>query len=383
MTSEKPRSEPVNGADSEGNVETHRKASRIPHFAIVLSLVTLLAVGVSLFYGYRYWSGIKQSLYRLDNSLAQANRDQSRMRESLNETRQAFLQQQQEIVLQEEALAEQRAQLEQERDSLRAQGVQINRSLSLMQQRLGGDARQWQVAEAEYLLRVAIHRLTLMQDASTALAALEAADERLQSTGDPGWDGVRKTLAQEMSALRALPEVDRAGVTASLAALAEQVDLLPLKAGGETLSEINPAAAQSKGVAQTQDSEGFDLQRIWQDLWEGFKTMVVIRYHEEPVTAMLPPEHAYFLRQNLRLKLEGASIALMGRNAAFYRESLQASMAWLARYFATEASQVEAFRKELETLVGLDVAPELPDISASLRALQSHREALNREVVEE
>jgi uroporphyrin-3 C-methyltransferase len=344
-------------------------------------LITLLAVGISLFYGYQYWSGMKQNLQRLDSSLAQAGRDQAMMRERLRETQTAFQQQQQKIALQEQSLAEQRTALEKERERLRQQGVQINRSLSVMQQRLGVDSSQWQVAEAEYLLRVANHRLTLMQDPTTALAALEAADERLRATGNPGWDGVRKLLAQEMVLLRALPRVDRTGVTASLAALADQADQIPLKEQGVKLQV--PSVEDGPQEEAVSAPQGFTLQRIWRDLWEGFKSMLVIRHHQAPVSAMLPPEQGYFLRQNLRLKLEGASIALMGRNASFFRESLQGAELWLERYFAIGTPEVTAFRARLAALAALDIAPEMPDISASLRALQTQREAMNREVGEE
>ncbi|MEN8179793.1 MAG: uroporphyrinogen-III C-methyltransferase, partial [Pseudomonadota bacterium] len=296
-----------------------RRSSRL---AIILSLMTLLVVAVSLFLGYRHWHGMQQSLLQMNSSLSQASRDQTVMRERLAETHQALQQQQQQIVLQEQALTDQRQLLEQERDSMRQQGVQLNRSLTAMQQRLGGNTKQWQVAEAEYLMRVANHRLTLMHDPLTALDALAAADERLRDTGDPSWSGVRQLLAQEMTGLRAVPKVDKDGMIASLSALAEQVEQLPLREEGVAINAIDTPAAEKS----TQESDkGFDLQRIWQDLWDGFKSMMVIRHHQKPIAAMLSPEQGYFLRQNLRLKLEGASIALMGRNAGFYQESLRAS----------------------------------------------------------
>lgn len=354
-------------------------SNRFTRLAIILSLFTLLAVAVGLFLGYSYWSGMQQSLQQINSSLAQASREQSEMSDRLTQTHLGFQQQQKKIALQEQTLADQRQQLEQERESMHQQGVQLNRSLSAMQQRLGGKTSQWQVAEAEYLIRVANHRLRLMYDPITALAALHSADERLRDTGDPGWSGVRKVLAEEITRLTAVPKTDKAGLMASLSALAQQVDQLPLREQGVAINTLEPAAV----VEDTEEPDkGFNLQRIWQDLWEGFKSMMVIRHHQQPIAAMLPPEQGYFLKQNLRLKLEGASAALMGRNASFYRESLQASAAWTERYFASGSPQVEAFSEQLAQLEKQDIAPELPDISAALRALQTHREELNQEISE-
>jgi len=194
-------------------------------------------------------------------------------------------------------MARQRQRLEEERASMRQQGRQMDRSLAEMRQRLGGEKSQWRVAEAEYLLSLANQRLRLAGDPATALEALTGADERLRDSGDPGWSGVRKTLAREMAELQALPQVDQAGLYARLGALEQRLDQLTPGQGVLTPS-AHAAAAQAGEAGQ---AEGFDLQRLWHDLWEGFKSLVVVRHHERPVAAMLPPSQGYFLVQNLRL----------------------------------------------------------------------------------
>jgi uroporphyrin-3 C-methyltransferase len=371
------------GREIEGEVaEESKLAHRPSRIPLVLAVVALLAVTTGLFTGYRYWSGMKQSLERLDSSLAQARRNQAGMLEQLTQNQQASQRQQQMIAAQEQALVEQRQQLEQERDQLRQQAAQLNRSLSQMQQRLGGEVSQWQVAEAEYLMRVANHRLTLMADPATALAALKSADERLHDTGDLGWNGVREVLAQEITSLRAVPRVDRAGLSATLSTLMDQVDQLTLRDEGIALEPASAGATEESVAMAAETDTGFDPRQVLLDLWEGFKSMMVIRHHERPISAMLPPEQRYFLVQNLSLKLEGAKLALMERNLLFYQDSLESSVEWLERYFALASPQVVAFREQLVALATSEIAPELPDLSGSLRALQSRREEMNRGVLE-
>ena len=367
------------GGDDEAQAEAvaaHAGASPGPsRWALLLALAALLAVAAGLFAGYHYWIGMKQSMHQLNAALAQAGRDQAAMEERLTQTLKAFEQQQQKFAVQERALAEQRLRLEQERESIQQQGVQINRSFAEMPQRMGGRQSQWRVAEAEYLIKLANHRLGLMGDPSTAMAALVSADERLRDTGDPGWTQVRQTLAQEITALKAVPEVDQAGLHASLGALAHQVEELALQEEGVALQPKEQAAAQAK---QESSSQGIDLARLWQDLWDGFKSMMVIRHHDQPVVAMLPPESRYFLTQNLRFKLEGAKAALMARDEAFYRNSLRTAGQWIERYFAIGTAPVDSYKAQLSQLAQVDIAPELPDISASLSQLQARREQLNQ-----
>jgi uroporphyrin-III C-methyltransferase len=225
-------------------------------------------------------------------------------------------------------------------------------------------------------MRVANHRLNLMTDPVTALEALKSADERLNASGDPGWSGVRESLAQEMTRLTAVPRVDTAGISAEISALAGQVDSLPLREEGVTLMPSTAEGSESPVVA---DSQGFNLEQLFDDLWQGFKSMMIIRHHDRPVSAMLPPEQRYFLVQNLRLKLEAANAALMARNQSFYVDGLKGAAEWVDHYFQTSDPSVSGFLAQLNELTAKDIAPELPDISGSLRALQARREALHQE----
>ena len=358
-------------SQSEGEAEAVAMpaAARRPRLALVLSLVALLAVAGGLFMGYRYWSGMKLSLERLNQSLVQTSQDQAVMRERLAATTRALQQQQEKLVIQERLMSEQRQQWAQTREQLQHQETNINRSLSQVQQRLGGNVGLWQVAEAEYLMRLANLRLTLMGDPRTAQTALTAADERLQATADPGWEGTRKLLAQEIAALEAVPKVDRDGLNARLSALLEQVDQLPLQEEGVRLQVAGKGTPTEE---QETSTAGFDLSKVMQDLWEGFKSMMVIRHHDKPIAAMLPPEQRYFLVQNLQLKLEGAKLALLGRDEVVFRDSLSSAAQWVERYFAA-APEVDVFLAQLKALSDEQIAPPLPDISASIRALQAYR----------
>ncbi len=362
----------------EGEVEvlpndSGRGGSRLP---LILAVLALVMVAAGLFLGYRYWSQMEQTLVQLDSALKQANQEQAGLAEQLRQAQQAADKQQQAIARQEQALSEQHQRLLAAKEESKRSGEQLYHSLSEIQTRLGGKETQWRVAEAEYLLRVANHRLNLMADPQTALEALKAADERLSATGDPGWAPVRDLMAREITALTALPKVDQAGISAELTALAEQVDRLPLQNEGIPMLAAQTTAGDETALVA---KDGFDLQQLLDDLWLGFKSMMVIRHHDKPVSAMLPPEQRYFLIQNLRLKLEAAKAALMGRNQSLYADNLQAAANWAAAYFEADDPGVSGFREQIEALAQRNVAPALPDISASLRELQARRQRLTQE----
>ncbi|MET0008519.1 MAG: uroporphyrinogen-III C-methyltransferase [Candidatus Thiodiazotropha sp. 6PLUC9] len=363
----------------EGEVEvleTVSRQSNVSRLPLIMAALALTAVIVALIFGYRYWVEMKATLEQLDSDLAAANQQQSKFAERLQNSYLAIDQQQKQIAAQKEELAQQAERVKEAKEASKQQDTQLYRSLSEIQTRLGGREGQWRVAEAEYLLRVANHRLTLMGDAATSLEALKSADERLSASGDPLWSGVREQLAREMTQLKAVPVVDQAGISAELSALADQVDQLPLRDEGIALT---PNKTQDDEQTEGAGSQSIALEQVIDDLWQGFKSMMVIRHHDRPISAMLPPEQRYFLLQNLRLKLENAKAALMGREVTLYAGNLNAAMKWLDDYFLLDDPAVSGFRSQVEVLTARDIAPELPDITASLRLLQEKRQQLNQE----
>jgi uroporphyrin-3 C-methyltransferase len=362
----------------EGEVEVisdasgTRGVSRLP---LILAGLALILVAAGLLFGYRFWSQMEQTLVQLDSALRQANQEQAVLDERLRQAQRDAEQQQQAIAEQEQVLKEQHQRLLEAKQESKRASEQLYHSLNEIQTRLGGKQIQWRVSEAEYLLRVANHRLNLMADPGTAMAALKAADERLSATGDPGWSQVRDLIAKEMTQLAALPKIDQVGISAELAALGEQIDLLPLLNEGVSLVPEAATLAEDAGT----ENDSFDLSHLFDDLKQGVRSMLVVRHHDRPVSAMLPPEQRYFLLQNMRLKLEAAKAALMGRNQSLYEDNLRAAAAWVGTYFVAEDPGVAGFRQQLEGLAQRNVAPELPDISGSLRALQAQRQSIGQE----
>ncbi|MGB1108859.1 MAG: uroporphyrinogen-III C-methyltransferase [Gammaproteobacteria bacterium] len=222
----------------------------------------------------------------------------------------------------------------------------------------------WVLAEVEFLLKIANHRIHLSQDPETAMAALKGADERLASLADPGLIPVREKIAQEIQALRSVPGVDRAGIAAELKAMAEQVGSLPLPGRPDT-------------SAGTQTGEGLDvalldgpIEEAPARVWGEIKSLVTVRRHDKPVPLLLAPEEQYFLTWNLRLQLESARLNALRARQEPYQADLKAVSQDIQRYFLTEKPETQGFLQQVETLAQRPVAQDMPDISGSLRLLR-------------
>jgi uroporphyrin-3 C-methyltransferase len=267
------------------------------------------------------------------------------------------------------AFGEQEQRLVGENLRLQEREAELRAAVADVHRRVGRSGTQWMIAEAEYLLRIASHRLNLARDTGSARVALELADQRLRDTRDPGWAGVREQIARDIARLAAFDEPDVAGLSARLGALIEQVPQVKV-----ARATIGPERTLPERVARAPGERSWDT--LLDDLWNGFKDSVRIRERDQPVQAMLAPEHQFFLYENLKLNLEAARLALARHDPALYQDNLAVAADWLARYFEAEDPVARAVATAIEELRAVDIRPELPDISHSLRALQVRQKLL-------
>jgi uroporphyrin-3 C-methyltransferase len=218
--------------------------------------------------------------------------------------------------------------------------------------------RAWSRAEAIYLVELAQRRLSFDRDLPTAIVALELADARLASLHDGSLQPVRERIARDLQTLRAVPVPDRTGLVARLSAIEVQVDQLPLK--GTMVGKRNNAA-------QTAASQSF-FTRIWRSLIATFDRMISVRRIKDGHSEIVSLEEQSLRRQHLSLLTFTAKHAVMRSDQVAFRSTLVEMQSWLAQYF-NEAPIVDAAAQEISAMMAIDLAPALPDISATTRLL--------------
>ncbi len=308
--------------------------------ALLISLVALVAVGYG---GYIYY--IKRDLFTTD-VVAELNRLKSDS--ASNEERQT------ELSNSLESVQRRLANVKEIQDTLAS-------GFDRLTEDLGRKRSDWALAETEQLLLIANYRLQLARDVETAVAALRAADGQLQKLADPGLLPVRKLIASEVTALQQLDRADIPGVALRLGSMASALEQLPLH-----VERRFATAAPVTGAVATESTGLGTLQQMWRDLLG----LIRIRKTTEGQKPLLPPEQDYFLRENLRLMLYGAQLALLQGDTGTYTQNLKSARRWISDYFDTETQVVTNMQGELQTLLDEKIVVELPDVSASLAALR-------------
>jgi uroporphyrin-3 C-methyltransferase len=131
-------------------------------------------------------------------------------------------------------------------------------------------------------------------------------------------------------------------------------------------------------AAAKEEPEGNAWTRFWRDSWMELKQLIRVQELDQPQDALLAPSQAYFLRENLKLRLIGARVALFARDAASYKGDLKAARDWLGRYYDTRNKGVTHALAALRGLQEAEPGIEPPDIGATLEAMRNLRTARER-----
>ncbi|QGZ42077.1 uroporphyrin-3 C-methyltransferase/uroporphyrinogen III methyltransferase/synthase [Pseudoduganella flava] len=266
-----------------------------------------------------------------------------------------------------------------------AQAQQL--ALEQMYNDMSRNRDEWALAEIEQVLSTASQQLQLAGNVSGALIALQNADRSLSRSDKPQFITIRRAIARDTEKLKALPSVDLVGLAVRLDNVIAQVDALPMLSDAQPAM---PAAPERKANGRhkaskapqmepvvPQDTWVTRLQGAWNgwssEMWTDVRQLIRVRSVENPDSLMLAPEHAYFVRENLKLRLLNARMALLSRNEAAFRADLLAAQETLARHFDTRARQTQTVQTLLRQVQGSNLAIEMPTLVDSLNAVRNYK----------
>ena len=201
------------------------------------------------------------------------------------------------------------------------------------------------LADVEASVRVALQQSAITASAEPLVAALRQADERLARYNQPRLERVRRAVVQDLERTRVAGVTDMAVLTIRLDETIRQVDDLPLFSQAER--QPSPRAAVRPGVTAASPSgwktvvgEGW-LGALVQ-IWDEVRSLVRVTRIEQPEAVLLAPDQAFFLRENLKLRLLNARLALLSRQFDTAQLDLRDAQAALERYFDHSSRRVQA-----------------------------------------
>lgn len=262
-------------------------------------------------------------------------------------------------------------------------------ALEQLYQDLSKSRDEWALSEVEQVLSTASQQLQLAGNVQGALIALQNADRSLSRSDKPQFITVRRAIASDMEKLKALPAVDLAGVAVRLDSVIAQVDTLPLVSDEKPLLPAAPvretrvqqksavASGPAGAAAPAPLGVGERMVQTWrnwtQEMWDDIRQLIRVRSVNTPDALMLSPDQRYFVRENLKLRLLNARMALLSRDEGTFGDDLTAARQTLEKYFDTRARTTQQAQAALRQVQANNLSIEMPTLADSLNAVRNYK----------
>jgi uroporphyrinogen III methyltransferase/synthase len=242
---------------------------------------------------------------------------------------------------------------------------------------LASNRDDWTLAEVGQMLSAASQQLQLTGNTQLALFALQSADTRLAASDSPQAVAVRKAIAQDIDKLKAAPSTDLTGLAIKLDNAIDHVESLPLS-GEAPIPHATPHAATWADTAKVAAATGKPRWEVWIDevthgIGEQLTSLVQVRRIDNADAMLVSPDQGYFVRQNLKLRLLSARLALLSRNQTTLKSDLQAAQSSLTRYFDASSKDTQIVIDLVKQVDAGSAAVDLPNLDTSLQAVNQYR----------
>jgi uroporphyrin-3 C-methyltransferase len=218
------------------------------------------------------------------------------------------------------------------------------------------------VVDIESAIRLAQQQAQLSGSVEPLLAALRTADQRLARAAQPRLSRLRTAIAHDIDRITAARVTDLPGLMARLDELARQVDELPL-------ANAVPVTGSGARLKEAPPANWTWWQRSLGLLQEEARSLLRVSRIDQPEAVLVAPEQAFFLRENLKLKLLNARLGLLSRQTEAARADVASATAALNRYFDPMSRKTQAAAGLLQQIQGQMRSVELPRLDETLAVL--------------
>lgn len=238
------------------------------------------------------------------------------------------------------------------------------------------------IGDIEASIRVAMQQSSITGSAEPLMVTLRQADERLQRYKQPRLDGVRRAVVRDLDRVKAISVADVSTLTIKLDEVVRLLDELPLLSSADKSAEQQAvrqrrserAASAAAPAAAVSSGDWWDqVQRRWQDVlgqvWVEAKGLLRVTRIEHPEAMLLAPDQTFFLRENAKLRLLNARLALLSRQFDTAQTDLRDTQSILDRYFDGRSRKVQAASDLLRQVAGQARQVNVPRPDDTLAAL--------------
>ena len=241
--------------------------------------------------------------------------------------------------------------------------------------------------DLEAAMRLAVQQAQLTGSTEPLMASLRSASKRIEKSAQPRLVPVQHAMERDLERLRQTPSPDTAGLLARLDDVLRLVDDLPLQngtpqppqeqlpsrpVGSLDATDATTAATTDGGAASSPLRWNWwqaQADRMWQGVRSQAHDVLRISHIGSPEAALLAPEQGLFLRENLKLQLLNARLALLARQHDAARTNLSTAQEHIDKYFVAQSRRTHSAQLALTQLEEQLRSAQQPNLQETFAAL--------------
>lgn len=254
-------------------------------------------------------------------------------------------------------------------------------ALEQLYQELSKNRDDWVLSEVAEVLATANQQLELAGNVQGALIALDNVDKSLARMDKSQFTAVRRAIANDQAKLKAVPDIDVTGIAIRIDNALVQVDDLPLLLDlktGEVINADKPLTTEAP-VEPSDTSTWSKLKvsagELAREAWSNLRDLIYVRRVDKPDALLLSPSQAYFIRENVKLRLLSARLALLSRNEFVFKNDLSTVQDIISKYFDPQDKQVQSVQATIKQVQQNNLSIQIPTLTESLNAVHSYNNA--------
>ncbi len=368
-------------------------------FAIFLGLLSLILIVAVAYGGYYLWQQ-QQKLQQEQQKIAEVTKNQdfsssiNAIRTNLNKQVEEFGNVSKQLgakfdtkinQISKDATAKignEVVRLERELDKEKGKRKGLERDIDRLMDIAAKNKLDWALAEVHYLATIANNRLTFNKDLTTAIAALETANEKIRRQQDQRLYTLRQRIVDDINELKAVKLPPLVKIAQMLNDIEMKIRELPVpkpKIGLES-GEIKEELAIKSENQQDEETTVWrkKFNRAISTLKDGLKEYIVVNHDSDGVVPIMKAETREYLNQNLELKIQTMRISLANRDQQLFSSNLQIIESWINRYFDKNDPKVLDTIKMIWELKKIELNPQLPNISETIDVILAEKASIQR-----
>lgn len=343
--------------DNDSSVHTAKGAPKKSSFKGIFIFLLLAILGFAGYWGWKQWQKVEAAEAKssaIDEMQSQLESQKQRIQKLSDQ------QQQQATTSQSN-----KQELEQQVEGLQQQLIVAQRKFQSVSTDSEQQKKQWQLAEAEYLIRQAAQKVHYSDDVTSIVALLQAADQQVTLLADSNLLPLRRAIASDINQIRAIGSIDSDGILVKLDAIQE---LLP----SLTLSSVKLDSLQtSTATTAKDDTDSGAWGSFKKNMKDTFSDYYKIHHYDQAVKPFINPQQSELLQQNILLNLKTAQLATLRRQQTIYTNALLETKEWIEEFYKKD-SRSKTVINELQQLASASISLELPKQMASLQYIKQH-----------